>query len=44
MIGILLRKATRIEDKHLNAASGIIWLKDHYLSMAARHFIEQVRQ
>lgn len=37
-------KATRIDDTHLSAASGIIWLKDHYLSMAARHFIEQIRQ
>ncbi|GED31728.1 LysR family transcriptional regulator substrate-binding protein [Brevibacillus centrosporus] len=37
-------KATRIDDTHLSAASGIIWLKDHFLSMAARHFIEQIRQ
>ncbi|EJL26275.1 transcriptional regulator [Brevibacillus sp. BC25] len=37
-------KFTRIDDTHLNAASGIIWLKDHYLSMAARNFIEQIKQ
>ncbi|MGG1663759.1 LysR family transcriptional regulator [Brevibacillus sp. NRS-1366] len=33
----------KIEETNLSGASGIIWLKDHYLSMAARHFIEQIK-
>ena len=36
-------KVTRIAEPNLSAGSGLIWLKDHYLSVAARNFIEQLR-
>ncbi|MGN7358008.1 LysR family transcriptional regulator [Paenibacillus sp. SAF-054] len=36
--------AYKISDPPLSAATGLIWLKGHHLSAAARHFIELIQR